>query len=278
MEVTLAPIGQNLHYPFIDLRMGDAKQGHEEFNIAQELNHVNFEPLIEGPLLATYYPPYYQYSNEKNPKVAAELGPDEDASLHYGVHINKSSQDDSVSRKRKLPGKLGNLVPDNNEKKVKKGVWSPDEDKILREAMERDVDQKIGWNIAAENLNRSSKQCRERWVNHLDPAIRKSKWTTEEDEELMQYHDMFPGKWAAIAKQLKRRSQNQVKVRVRTILREGRRERPSRGLQDDDPLLLHHANGRLNCVGSTVLPINPLEATRFPNIQHDSPTHNCGSL
>ena len=29
---------------------------------------------------------------------------------------------------------------------------------------------------------RTSKQCRERWCHHLDPAVRKGGYTTEEDD------------------------------------------------------------------------------------------------
>lgn len=31
---------------------------------------------------------------------------------------------------------------------------------------------------------RLGKQCRERWCNHLDPSVKKTKWTPHEDEVL----------------------------------------------------------------------------------------------
>jgi len=33
---------------------------------------------------------------------------------------------------------------------------------------------------------RSGKQCRERWVNHLKPEVKKGGWTHEEDELILQ--------------------------------------------------------------------------------------------
>ena len=33
---------------------------------------------------------------------------------------------------------------------------------------------------SAAAKKRSGKQCRERWYNHLDPSVKKSKWTEEE--------------------------------------------------------------------------------------------------
>ena len=38
-----------------------------------------------------------------------------------------------------------------------------------------------GWSIIATELDRSNKQCRERWINQVDPTINKGKWTEEED-------------------------------------------------------------------------------------------------
>jgi hypothetical protein len=52
----------------------------------------------------------------------------------------------------------------------KNNCWNEDEDKILL-----DVVEKIGnenWNVIAKHLhNRNGKQCRERWINHLNPEI-----------------------------------------------------------------------------------------------------------
>jgi len=51
-----------------------------------------------------------------------------------------------------------------------------------------------------EKTERSGKQCRERWVNHLQPDIRKEVWTTEEEELLVHAHSTFGNRWSAIAK------------------------------------------------------------------------------
>jgi len=48
--------------------------------------------------------------------------------------------------------------------------------------------------------DRSGKQCRERWVNHLQPNIRKECWTSEEEELLVHAHSTFGNRWSAIAK------------------------------------------------------------------------------
>lgn len=41
-----------------------------------------------------------------------------------------------------------------------------------------------------------------RWHNHLNPAIKKCAWTTEEEIILIRAHGMYGNKWAEIAKLL----------------------------------------------------------------------------
>ena len=45
--------------------------------------------------------------------------------------------------------------------------------------------------IAARVTNRIGKQCRERWDNHLDPALSKSPWSEEEDLRLIEAQVQF---------------------------------------------------------------------------------------
>jgi hypothetical protein len=62
---------------------------------------------------------------------------------------------------------------------------------------------------------RIGKQCRERWFNHLDPAIRKGDWMNEEDIVLFQAQKHFGNRWCEISKVLKGRTENAVKNRYR---------------------------------------------------------------
>lgn len=45
------------------------------------------------------------------------------------------------------------------------------------------------WTYIAKNLpGRIGKQCRERWHNHLNPEIKKERWTEEEDQAIIEAH------------------------------------------------------------------------------------------
>ena len=90
-----------------------------------------------------------------------------------------------------------------------KGSWTPEEDNILR-----DKRQQYGrkWSKIASYLpGRQGKQCRERYVNHLDPNLKKGEWTDEEEALLIAYHEQHGNRWANIAKHLPGRSDNDIK-------------------------------------------------------------------
>lgn len=90
-----------------------------------------------------------------------------------------------------------------------KGSWTPEEDAILKE--KRALYGRKWAKIASHLPGRQGKQCRERFVNHLDPNLKKGEWTDDEEAMLIAFHEQFGNRWANIAKQLQGRSDNDVK-------------------------------------------------------------------
>jgi Myb-like DNA-binding domain len=95
------------------------------------------------------------------------------------------------------------------KKGLARGPWTSEEDAIIKHSIKQGITK---WRDIAEKVgNRVGKQCRERWDNHLDPALKKSLWTDEEDESLILLHRGLGNKWTKIAKELHGRSENDVK-------------------------------------------------------------------
>ena len=72
------------------------------------------------------------------------------------------------------------------------------QDEILKAAV-----MKYGknqWARIASLLHRKSgKQCKARWFEWLDPSIKKTEWSREEEEKLLHLAKLMPTQWRTIA-------------------------------------------------------------------------------
>ena len=81
---------------------------------------------------------------------------------------------------------------------VRGGIWKNSEDEILKAAIMKYG--KTEWARVASLLpKKSAKQCKARWHEWLDPSIKKTEWTRQEDEKLLHLAKLMPTQWRTIA-------------------------------------------------------------------------------
>lgn len=102
--------------------------------------------------------------------------------------------------------------------------WTSSEDKALIHIV--DTLGTSDWTQISSELkshysiqNRSGKQCRERYRNHLDPSINKSPFTPEEDNTIFKLYKQLGKSWKTISKFIPGRSDNSIKNRFYSKLR-----------------------------------------------------------
>jgi hypothetical protein len=100
---------------------------------------------------------------------------------------------------------------------IVKGSWKKEEDlKII------DLVNKYGksWSKISKILGtRNGKQIRDRFINVLDPEIKKGKFTDEEDRKLISLYKQHGPKWATIAKYYTNRTADMIKNRFHSSIK-----------------------------------------------------------
>lgn len=95
-------------------------------------------------------------------------------------------------------------------------IWSSDEDETIKKLI-----KKYGknWKLLSEMLgSKNGKQIRERFINKLDPRIKKEDWSEEEDHKILELYSKIGSKWSEISKYLPGRPENKIKNRFYSFI------------------------------------------------------------
>ena len=132
----------------------------------------------------------------------------------------KNSSNNITIEIRQPKEKKKTIFKSNRGKKIplKKGQWSPQEDKLLKQWVKINGPKK--WEACGRFIQgRKGKQCREHWKNCLNPDLLKGKWTPEEDFLIMFFYPKCKESWKKIIPLFNGRIENSIKNRFYSQLR-----------------------------------------------------------
>lgn len=89
-----------------------------------------------------------------------------------------------------------------------------------------DLLNQVNWDEISEMMKtRKSRDCRKRWVNSLNPNLKKGKWTSIEDEQLLKSFQKYGSSWQKIAVEIPGRTEDQCAKRYIEVLDPNTRDR-----------------------------------------------------
>uniref|UniRef100_A0A7S3G4L6 Uncharacterized protein n=1 Tax=Palpitomonas bilix TaxID=652834 RepID=A0A7S3G4L6_9EUKA len=192
----------NRKYHAAEWKIKKEKTGKNVKGRGEKQDQVETDSYI--PILRTPFSCQKRYERSHNgSKITSSWTKNEDEKLKAAVHLYG---DDNWQEVASYVGtKMGHQCMHRWGKSVdpsiRKGTWRQTEDICLLAAVE-------GWGrnwakVAEHVQGRTDVQCRERFVNVLDPSLNRQPWSSQEDDLLLQIiKRVGVGNWSVIAQQM----------------------------------------------------------------------------
>ena len=96
--------------------------------------------------------------------------------------------------------------------------------------------------LVGPESQRKPRQCRERWINVVDPSVKRTKWRLEEDLQILQLWRNMGKKWHEISQKVEGRTEIQVKNRFNCLIKKDTPKAGSKNLDEQVNNLIDNLN------------------------------------
>jgi hypothetical protein len=172
-----------------------------------------YSPTMMGNAPASGFIGYQPH----DPRVSAPSTP----SQHSPPRGNKCN---AIAMSVSAPSTAGTSQNGRIKRKNGPKTWAKEEDTALLRLVQN-MCGPMKWSVVAQSMpQRTGKQCRERYVNHLNPRLKVSDWSSVEDAVIFHLYDSLGSQWAKMAKMIPGRTDNGIKNRFHNLRRQLERE------------------------------------------------------
>nr|XP_043609642.1 transcription factor MYB59-like [Erigeron canadensis] len=144
---------------------------------------------------------------------------------------------------------------------LRKGPWTEHEDVQLVFYVNMFGDRRWDFVAKVSGLKRTGKSCRLRWVNYLNPGLKRGRMTPHEEKLVLEYHSKWGNRWSRIARKLPGRTDNEIKNYWRTHMRKKAQENKKMMLSPS-PSFSNSSSSSSTCTNDPTADSMPMTETK----------------